>query len=80
MSRHGVIMHCSYCREPDHNKGGCKYLKQGLPPPRGVPDVVEPEPVITQVTNQLVVVKVLPVIYLVNQPYHAPGTTITRVY
>lgn len=33
MSRHGVIMHCSYCGDPDHNRKGCKYLKAGLPPP-----------------------------------------------
>lgn len=33
MSRHGVIMHCNYCGEPDHNIKGCKYLKAGLPPP-----------------------------------------------
>ena len=33
MSRHGVIMHCSYCGEPDHNIKGCKYMKAGLPPP-----------------------------------------------
>ncbi|KAM0913678.1 hypothetical protein ACQ4PT_012023 [Festuca glaucescens] len=33
MSRHGVIMHCSYCSRPDHNKKGCYWLKNGLPPP-----------------------------------------------
>ena len=33
MSRHGVIMHCSYYGEPDHNIKGCKYMKAGLPPP-----------------------------------------------
>lgn len=33
ISRHGVIMHCNYCGEPDHNIKGCKYLKAGLPPP-----------------------------------------------
>ncbi|KAM3349207.1 hypothetical protein ACQJBY_022362 [Aegilops geniculata] len=33
MSRHGVIMHCNYCGEPDHNIKGCKYLKAGVPPP-----------------------------------------------
>jgi len=33
MLRHGVIMHCNYCGEPDHNIKGCKYLKAGLPPP-----------------------------------------------
>ena len=33
MSRHGVIMHCNYCGEPDHNIKGCKYLKAGMPPP-----------------------------------------------
>ena len=33
MSKHGVIMHCNYCGEPDHNIKGCKYLNAGLPPP-----------------------------------------------
>ncbi|KAM0913552.1 hypothetical protein ACQ4PT_012082 [Festuca glaucescens] len=33
MSRHGVIMHCSYCSRPEHNKKGCYWLKNGLPPP-----------------------------------------------
>ena len=33
MSRHGVIMHCNYYGEPDHNIKGCKYLKAGVPPP-----------------------------------------------
>lgn len=33
MSRHGVIMHCSYCGFPDHNRAGCKWFKEGLVPP-----------------------------------------------
>jgi hypothetical protein len=28
MSIHGVIMHFSYCGEPSHNRGGCKWRKQ----------------------------------------------------
>ena len=45
VSRHGTIIHCTYCQEPDHNRKGCKYLKAGLPPPSAS---VEEEPVITQ--------------------------------
>lgn len=52
MSRHGVIMHCSYCGEPDHNINGCTWKKAGLPDPRttSVPPPPPPdaEPVITQ--------------------------------
>jgi hypothetical protein len=33
MSRHGVIMHCSYCGHPDHNRNGCYWYKNDLPPP-----------------------------------------------
>jgi hypothetical protein len=33
MSRHGTIIHCSYCSEPGHNCGGCKWKKAGLPAP-----------------------------------------------
>ena len=36
ITRHGAIMHRSYCGEADHNKKGCKYLKAGLPPPSAV--------------------------------------------
>jgi hypothetical protein len=52
MSRHGVIMHCSYCSEPGHNRGGCKYLKQGIVPPNQAnsapPTSTQAEPVVTQ--------------------------------
>ena len=55
MSRHGVIMHCSYCGEADHNRNGCRYLKAGLPPPNASvqqpEDEVEDEPIITQEHN-----------------------------
>jgi hypothetical protein len=33
MTRHGVIMHCSYCGRPNHNRNGCYWFKNGLPPP-----------------------------------------------
>ncbi|KAM0895583.1 hypothetical protein ACQ4PT_023754 [Festuca glaucescens] len=33
MSRHGVIMHCSHCGRPDHNRNGCYWFKNGLPAP-----------------------------------------------
>jgi hypothetical protein len=50
MSRHGVIMHCSYCGEAKHNKGGCKWLKAGLTPPnRHTEEPTHPEPTVTQV-------------------------------
>jgi hypothetical protein len=61
MSRHGVIMHCSYCGGPGHNIGGCNDKKNGMPPKQYVskkkkevvrllPDSSdEDEPVITQV-------------------------------
>ncbi|XP_052134786.1 uncharacterized protein LOC127753347 [Oryza glaberrima] len=32
MSKHGVEMHCSYCKEPGHNKKGCPLRKAGLRP------------------------------------------------
>ncbi|KAM0825404.1 hypothetical protein ACQ4PT_069581 [Festuca glaucescens] len=51
MSRHGVIMHCSYCGEPSHNRGGFKWRKAGLPDPRTAnmppPPPPETEPVTT---------------------------------
>jgi hypothetical protein len=52
MSRHGVIMHCSYCGFPDHNRAGCTWFKQGLPPPNAAEHNVPStgtEPVIIQV-------------------------------
>jgi hypothetical protein len=55
MSRHGVIMHCSYCGFPDHNRAGCKWFKEGLPPPNKPQENVSAgensteEPVIPQV-------------------------------
>jgi hypothetical protein len=49
ITRHGIIIHCGYCKEPDHNKKGCKHLKVGLPPPNA-PVIPQPEePVIPQV-------------------------------
>jgi hypothetical protein len=33
MSRRGVIMHCSHCGQPDHNRNGCYWYKNGLSPP-----------------------------------------------
>jgi hypothetical protein len=53
MTRHGVIVHCSYCGLPDHNKSGCKWLKAGLAPPTAESMNVPPpqnEPVVTQVS------------------------------
>ncbi|KAM0917767.1 hypothetical protein ACQ4PT_009211 [Festuca glaucescens] len=54
LTRHGTIIHCGYCHEPDHNKKGCKYLKAGMPPPNVANNVEHPvqdeppeEPVIT---------------------------------
>uniref|UniRef100_A0ACD5U046 Uncharacterized protein n=1 Tax=Avena sativa TaxID=4498 RepID=A0ACD5U046_AVESA len=32
MSKHVVLMHCSYCGQADHNKGGCIDSKLGLIP------------------------------------------------
>lgn len=28
LSKHGVIIHCGYCRDPGHNKSGCPRLKE----------------------------------------------------
>jgi hypothetical protein len=33
ITRHGVIMHCSYCGCPDDNISGCKWMKSGQMPP-----------------------------------------------
>jgi hypothetical protein len=33
MSRRGVIMHCSHCGQPDQNRNGCYWYKNGLSPP-----------------------------------------------
>ncbi|KAM0832338.1 hypothetical protein ACQ4PT_064967 [Festuca glaucescens] len=43
MSRHGVIMHCSHCGRPDHNRNGCYWFKNGLPAP-DQPQGNNPEP------------------------------------
>ena len=32
MSKHGVVIHCSHCGKPGHNKGGCNWAKDGMPP------------------------------------------------
>jgi hypothetical protein len=65
MSRHGVIIHCSYCDGPGHNIGGCSDKKNGMPRKQYVskkkkevvrllPDSSdEDEPVITQVIHLL---------------------------
>jgi hypothetical protein len=57
-SKHGVVIHCSHCGNPGHNKGGCEWAKAGMPPKkqmrkkhRALPDDSEEDdvPVITQV-------------------------------
>lgn len=45
ITRHGVIIHCGYCGEGDHNRKGCRYLKAGLPPPNAPPVEPHAEPV-----------------------------------
>lgn len=30
LSKHGVVMHCRHCSEPNHNAGGCKLKKMGF--------------------------------------------------
>ena len=52
VTRHGIIIHCSYCCLPDHNRGGCPTLKAGLPPPTETEATahVDEDPVISQVT------------------------------
>ena len=54
ITRHGIIIHCSYCGEPDHNAGGCPYLKAGQAPPSASQPVIMnvEEPVISQVISQ----------------------------
>jgi hypothetical protein len=32
MSRHGVVIHCSWCHEPHHNVKGCSMKKLGIRP------------------------------------------------
>ena len=32
MSKHGVVIHCSHCGKPGHNKGGCNWAKDGMQP------------------------------------------------
>ena len=55
VSRHGIIIHCNYCGEADHNIKGCKYRKARLPPPNSEEPVItaeqSQEPVITQEHN-----------------------------
>jgi len=29
LSRHGVVIHCKYCLDANHNSGGCKLKKMG---------------------------------------------------
>ena len=54
LTKHGVIIHCSYCHEPNHNKKGCPVRKKGIKPNiqiRKKKDVAlgSQEPSITQV-------------------------------
>jgi hypothetical protein len=32
LSKHGIIMHCSYCGDEGHNRASCKLRKEGLNP------------------------------------------------
>jgi hypothetical protein len=56
MSKHGVIIHCSHCGNPGHNKSGCSWFKAGMPPKkqrrkksRAMPDSDDDDvPIITQ--------------------------------
>jgi hypothetical protein len=32
LSKHGVIIHCSHCGNPGHNKSGFPWYKAGMPP------------------------------------------------
>jgi hypothetical protein len=44
MSKHGAVIHCSYCGEKGHNKGGCVDWKLGLVPKKNANKVrAEPE-------------------------------------
>jgi hypothetical protein len=58
MCRRGVIMHCSYCGLPDHNRSGCYWFKHGLTPPAPEEANVPPtepssqQPVMPPVTSQ----------------------------
>jgi hypothetical protein len=36
MSRHGIIIHCSWCHEPNHNSKGCPLKKVGIRPKQQV--------------------------------------------
>ena len=56
MSRHGVIITCSWCKGQHHNRAGCSLRKLGIKPnahsnPNPVVDkeILDDEPVITQV-------------------------------
>jgi hypothetical protein len=44
MSKHGAIIHCSYCGLPGHNKGGCSDYKLGLVPNKEAKKKVRAEP------------------------------------
>jgi hypothetical protein len=44
MSKHGTIIHCSYCGHPGHNKGGCIDYKLGLVPQKNTQKKVRAEP------------------------------------
>jgi cytochrome c peroxidase len=32
LSRHGIIIHCSWCHKPNHNSKGCSLKKAGIRP------------------------------------------------
>ncbi|CAN6302217.1 unnamed protein product [Urochloa humidicola] len=58
LSRHGVIITCSWCKGQHHNRAGCKLRKLGIKPsgqsnPDPVVDecILDDEPVITQETG-----------------------------
>jgi hypothetical protein len=44
MSKHGTIIHCSYCGHPGHIKGGCIDYKLGLVPRKNAKKKVRAEP------------------------------------
>lgn len=48
MSKHGVIITCSYCKGEHHNAGGCMLKKLDLSPDEHEPQMVAAEVVINQ--------------------------------
>uniref|UniRef100_K3ZE85 MULE transposase domain-containing protein n=1 Tax=Setaria italica TaxID=4555 RepID=K3ZE85_SETIT len=41
LSKHGVIITCSYCKQDNHNAKGCSIKKMGIRPEDYIPDEVE---------------------------------------